>query len=135
MGIGETLRQALAKLVIRAAGKQAKTACGNLQLCAGPEAGIEGKTRAVGKQKLDRTRQRRSVYESRSVEGEEEESESVGLEFNNLTIETLRTEEDTREGLETTLEVEVDGGVEGEDEREDRGDGNLRTLGALEFLT
>ena len=30
MGIGETLRQALAKLVMRAAGEQAKTACGNL---------------------------------------------------------------------------------------------------------
>ena len=42
VGIGETLRQALAKLVMRAAGEQAKTACGNLQLCAGLEAGIEG---------------------------------------------------------------------------------------------
>ena len=34
VGIGETLRWALAKLVMRAAGDQAKTACGNLQLCA-----------------------------------------------------------------------------------------------------
>ena len=33
--IGETLRQALAKLVMRAVGDQAKTAYGNLQLCAG----------------------------------------------------------------------------------------------------
>ena len=44
VGIGETLRRALAKLVMRAAGDQAKTACGNLQLCAGLEAGIEGAT-------------------------------------------------------------------------------------------
>ena len=35
VGIGETIRRALAKLVMRAAGDQAKTACGNLQLCAG----------------------------------------------------------------------------------------------------
>ena len=40
VGIGETLRRALAKLAMRAAGDQAKTACGDLQLCAGIEAGI-----------------------------------------------------------------------------------------------
>ena len=40
MGIGETLLQALAKLVMRAARYQAKTVCGNLQLCTGLEAGI-----------------------------------------------------------------------------------------------
>ena len=45
--IGETLRRALDKLVIRAAGYQAKTACGNLQLCAGLESGIEGSNHAV----------------------------------------------------------------------------------------
>ena len=38
VGIGETLHRALAKLVMRAAGDQAKTACGNLQLCTGLEA-------------------------------------------------------------------------------------------------
>ena len=48
VGIGETLRRALAKLVMRAAGGQAKTECVNLQLCAGLEAGIEGETHAVG---------------------------------------------------------------------------------------
>ena len=47
MGIGETLRRALAKLVMKAAGDQAKTAGGNLQLCAGLEAGIEGATHAI----------------------------------------------------------------------------------------
>ena len=48
VGIGETLRRDLAKLVVRAARNQAKTACGNLQLCAGLEASIEGVTHAVG---------------------------------------------------------------------------------------
>ena len=47
VGIGETLLQALAKLVMRAAGDQAKTVCGNLHLCAGLEDGIEGGTHAV----------------------------------------------------------------------------------------
>ena len=41
VGIGETLHRALAKLVMREAGDQAKTACGNLQLCAGLDAGID----------------------------------------------------------------------------------------------
>ena len=40
LSIGETLRRALAKLVMRAAGDQAKTACGNIQMCAGLKAGI-----------------------------------------------------------------------------------------------
>ena len=47
MGIGETLRRALAKLIMRAEGDQAKTVCGNLQLCAGLEASIEGANHAV----------------------------------------------------------------------------------------
>ena len=38
--IGETFHRALAKLVMRSAGDQAKTECGNIQLCAGLEAGI-----------------------------------------------------------------------------------------------
>ena len=56
MDIGETLRRDLAKLVMREAGDQAKTACGNLQLCAGLEAVIEGVTHAVGQQRLERVR-------------------------------------------------------------------------------
>ena len=40
VGIGEMLCRALAKIVMRAAGEQAKTACGNLQMCAGLKAGI-----------------------------------------------------------------------------------------------
>ena len=40
VGILETLCRALAKLVMRTAGEQAKRECGNLQLCAGLEDGI-----------------------------------------------------------------------------------------------
>ena len=40
VGIVETLRWDLDKLVMRAAGDQVKTACRNLQLCAVLEAGI-----------------------------------------------------------------------------------------------
>ena len=50
--IGETLRQALAKIVMRAAGYQAKTVFGNIQLCAGLKAGIEGVTHAVSQKRL-----------------------------------------------------------------------------------
>ena len=52
VGIGETLRQAQAKLAMRAAGDQAKTACGNIHVCSGLEASIEGATHAVGQRRL-----------------------------------------------------------------------------------
>ena len=48
VGIGETLRRALVKPVMRAARDQAKTMGGDLQLCGGLEAGIEAATHAVG---------------------------------------------------------------------------------------
>ena len=48
VGIGGTLRRALTKLIMREAAEQEKTACGNLQLCPGLEATIEGATHAVG---------------------------------------------------------------------------------------
>ena len=67
VGIGETLRQALAKLVMRAAGEQAKTACGNLQLCAGLEAGIEGATHTVGQRRVERVRERRVEEEDKEA--------------------------------------------------------------------
>ena len=54
MGIGETIHRALAKLVMTEARDQVKTACGNLQLCAGLKAGIEGETHAVGQRILER---------------------------------------------------------------------------------
>ena len=59
MGIGETLCRALDKLVMRAAGDQAQRACGNIQLCAGLESGIEGATHTVGQRILVRVRERR----------------------------------------------------------------------------
>ena len=67
MGIGEMLRRALAKLVMRAAGDQAKTACVNLQLCSGLEAGIEGATHAVGHLRLAKIRERREVTEEEAA--------------------------------------------------------------------
>ena len=48
VGIVETLCRDIAKIFMRAAGYQAKTMCGNLKLCAGLEAVIEGATQAVG---------------------------------------------------------------------------------------
>ena len=59
VGIGEKLRRALAKLVMRSARDKAKTTCGNLQLCTGLKAGIEGSTHAVGQRRLVRLRERR----------------------------------------------------------------------------
>ena len=58
VGIRETLRCALTKLVMRAAGGQAKISCGKLQLCTGLESSIEGATHSVGQQILDRVKQR-----------------------------------------------------------------------------
>ena len=63
MGIGETLRRDLVKLVMREAGDQAKTVCGNLQLCAGLEAGIEWATHTVGQQRVKKVRERKGEPE------------------------------------------------------------------------
>ena len=78
VGIGETLRRALAKLVMRAARDQAKTACGNLQMYAGLEAGIEGATHAVGQRILARVWERRGEEEEAEDSSEEEEEEESG---------------------------------------------------------
>jgi hypothetical protein len=51
VGVGEILRRLIAKMVLRKAGDQAKVACGNLQLCASLEAGIEGAAHAVRKRR------------------------------------------------------------------------------------
>ena len=56
VGLGKTLRQTLTKLVMRADGHQAKTVCGNLQLCAGFDANIEGATHAMEQKRLKRAR-------------------------------------------------------------------------------
>ena len=105
MCIGETLRRALAKLVMIAAGEQAKTACNNLQLCEGLKAGIEGATHAVGQRRVERVRARRAEEEgAENTKAEEEEGEEevvVGLD--NLSTETAVTEEEAAEGLEAAL--------------------------------
>ena len=72
IGIGETLRRSLAKLVMRAAGEQAKTACRNLQLCAGLESGIEGATLTVRQRRFERLRTLRGDKESAAEEATEE---------------------------------------------------------------
>ena len=66
---------------MRAEGHHAKTACGNLQLCAGLKVVIEGVTHAMVQRILEKTRQRRSVEETGSVEREEEETESVEVDL------------------------------------------------------
>ena len=103
VGRGETLRQALAKLVMSAAGDQTKTAYGNLQLCAGLEAGIEGATHAVGQRRLQRVKRRQK--EEEEAEGSEEEEERGGIMacLNNSNIETAGIEEEAEEGLKSTL--------------------------------
>ena len=87
MEIGETLLQTLAKLVLRAAGDQAKTACGNIHMCTGLKSGIEGATRAVGQQRIEQVRARRreevAVY---GVFDEEEESGGIESTVTNLTM-------------------------------------------------
>ena len=68
VGIGETLHQALAKLVMRVAGEQEKMACGNLHLCAGLEDGIEGVTHDVGQRRVERVLAQRGETEGQSEE-------------------------------------------------------------------
>ena len=136
MGLGETLRWSLAKLVMRAAGDQAKTACGNLQLCADLEAGIEGATHAVGQRRVERVMARR-VEEEGAVDAAAEEPEEDGGEVAgclvHLTIETVGTTEEAEKGLAVALEMEME--VDRASEGEEGGGGALRVLEALEFLT
>ena len=108
VGIGETLCRALAKLIMREAGDQAKTACGNLQLCAGLKAVIEGATHAVGQHILERVRGKRLEEEAEEYAEEEEESGCVLARINNLTIKTARKEEEAVEQLTASLEMEVE---------------------------
>ena len=62
-------------------------ACGNLQLCAGLEAGIEGATHAVGKWRVEMVRTRRvEEEEEEATEAEEVEGGEVLADLDNLTI-------------------------------------------------
>ena len=95
VGIGETLRRFLAKIVMREAGDQAKTECGNLHLCAGLEAGIEGATHAMGQRRLARVREiQGDAEEADGAAEEEEESGWVAELLHNLNIETAGTNEE-----------------------------------------
>ena len=108
MGIGETLRQALAKLVMRAAGYQAKTVCGNLQLCADLEVSIEGATHAVGQRRLERFQRRRQEGEEADAPEKEGEIGGFAASINNLAIETTGTKEEAEEQLTAVLVMEVE---------------------------
>ena len=59
---------------MRAAGKQAKTAFGNLHLCAGLEAVIEGTTHAVGQCSIERVKARWREEDKAGASDEEDES-------------------------------------------------------------
>ena len=135
VGIGEMLRQALAKLVMRAAGDQVKTACGNLQLCVGLEAGIEGDTHAVGRRRIDRVRVRRDVEEEAGDSKEKEDNGGVASCLNNLTIETAVAEEEAADNLKGALVMETEEEVGNDVEGEEGGDETQRALVALDFLT
>ena len=131
VGIGETLCRALAKLVMRAAGEQAKMACGNLQICAGLEAVIEGATHAVEKRRVERLRARRGdgahVEEEATVQSDDEGNEEVAdLRLNNLRIETAVGKVEAEEGLKAALGMEVDE-VEGR-EGEEEGGGMVKSV-------
>ena len=108
VGIGETLRQAIAKLVMRASREQEKTSCGNLQLCAGLEAGIEGATHTVGQRRLERTMVSRQEGEEAEDSDEEEESGGVASRLTNPRIEKAGKEEEAAEELEHAWEIEVE---------------------------
>ena len=103
--IGEALHRALAKIVMRAAGEQAKTACDNIQLCAGLYSRIEVGTHAVGQRQLEGVRQRRCVQEARIPDEDEEKDEAAGEEM--LTVKNDWKEEEAEDILEDALGMEV----------------------------
>ena len=78
-------------------------------------------------------KRQREEEEAADLAEEEEEIEGVLAGITNLSIETEGAEEEATEKLTASMEmeVEIDRGGEGED----KGEGNQRALGALEFLT
>ena len=73
--IGETLRRAIANIIIRAERDQSNTACGSLQLCTGLEAGIEGATHSVAQRRCKRHAPEPGGKAEKSSEGVEDESD------------------------------------------------------------
>ena len=101
---------------MRAAGDQAKMACGNLQLFSGLEAGIKGTTHAMGQRGLDRVQERQEdVEETKVAEEDKEESGGIAAGILNLNTEMQATEEEATEGLASALAMKVkeDRGSEG----------------------
>ena len=80
VGIGETLRRPLDKLIMRSAGDQSKTTCGNIQLCAGLEAGIEGAPHSKRQRSLERVRKGQSEEEARRPGKDDNNDEAEGEE-------------------------------------------------------
>ena len=74
VGIGETLRRSIDKFIMRAAGDQAKTLCGSLQMCSGLEAGIEGAIHAVVQRRYERHIPEPGCGADEESEGAEDES-------------------------------------------------------------
>ena len=134
VGIGETLRQALAKLVMRSAGEQEKMAYGNLQLFAGPKSHIEGTTHIVRQKRLERARSKQREEEAEASDVEEE-TEGVAALICNLRIETAETEEEAAECLEATLNMEMEVVWNINVEGEEGDDGTQRDMGDSDFLT
>ena len=122
VGIGETLHHAIAKLVMRAVGDQAKIACGSLQLCAGIESGIEGATHIVAQRQRERYALDPGSGEDKLSEGTEDkgESETSGTERTGETERLGGTRETTQPPRERSIDEE---GERGEDGASD----NLRT--------
>ena len=81
------------------------------------------------KRRLKRARQRRSKEEARGSSEEENEDEVAGEE--RLVVETEGTEDEGVEIFEAALEMDVKDTGKGEQ----GGDGTLRALEDLEFLT
>ena len=111
-------------------------ACGNLQLCAGLEAGIEGVTDALGQRRVERVLARRFEEEGKvdaAAEEPEEGGGEVAVGCNYLRKETAGSEEEAEEGLVAALEMEVE--VERGSKGEEGGGGTQQALKALEFLT
>ena len=104
MGIMDTLRQSLAKLVMRTSGDQAKTECRNIHLCTGLEDGMEGAAHTVEKRRRERTEMGREEESGDKAEYKEEDETREG----GVMVDTGGTEEEAAQKLETALEMEAE---------------------------
>ena len=91
VGIGETLRRSLTKLVIRASGDQEKVACGNIQMCAGLKARVEGAYYVVRQRQRERAVRGRIEYNA-STETHDEEAEAKIWDILRMTTGAMKEE-------------------------------------------